>query len=207
MKTLAIFLTICTLFLNACEKVKSRETYYPDKSIKEKWSITTENGNELKNGLYESWYQSGKKQNVFNYVDGKKHGAQKSFYKNGKMKRKEQYMFGILNGKMKKWDKQRNLLNEVIFIDGKKSGKYKSYYPSGNLHKKINYLNDKKNGLQVEYSKNKSLLSAKWFKNGKKMDPPSDSAKIVLKTVKRDTTTAKPKKDQEVDEEEKPVAE
>ena len=81
MKTLVNILILSVFFLSACEKVKTKETYYPDKSIKERWNITNEGGQELKNGLYESWHENGKKKQVFNYVDGKKHGAQKSFYK------------------------------------------------------------------------------------------------------------------------------
>ncbi|MBF0433252.1 MAG: hypothetical protein HQK83_18370 [Fibrobacteria bacterium] len=204
MKAMFVSFIAILFFLSGCEKIKQKETFYSDKKPKEKYTVTKQNGKEIKNGLYEAWFKNGKTKHVFNYLDDVKHGAQKTFYKSGTLQLKEQHLFGKLMGKQQKWDEQGNLISETIFEDGKKSGEELIYFPSGKVNKKINYSSNQKNGIEIIYDEAQSLISAAWYKEGQKIEAPADSAIVVEKIVKEDTTTVKPKQPK-ADEEEKGV--
>ncbi|MFC1584285.1 toxin-antitoxin system YwqK family antitoxin [Fibrobacterota bacterium] len=205
MKAISGIVLICVIFLCSCEKIKEKETYYPNKQLKERWNVTLDAGKEIKNGLYESWHDNGKRKYVSHYLDDQKHGVHKEFYKDGTKKRREIYHFGSLMGKQKRWDKEGNIVSEAVYKDGKKNGKYLQYYKGGKIHKKINFLDDKKFGVQIEYKEDGNLVNASWYKEGKPVAAPADSAAVVEAAVKEDTASVEISKGEQ-DEEEEEVA-
>ena len=188
-KITGIIITISLCLFISCNKITERETSYPNGQLKERWNIEKRSGKEVKTGLYESWHENGKRKEVFQYNEDLQHGVQKSFYSTGKIKRLEHYLFGVLSGKQIKWDKEENILSEVIFRDGKKNGKFLSYHKSGIIFKHLNYANDLKSGIQIEYDNQKNVVNVAWYKEGELQSGPADSAKIMEDIIKIDTTS------------------
>lgn len=72
--------------------MKIIETKYKNGNLKEKFEITlNENGNYIKDGKYEKWYENGIKECEGEYMDGKKFGYWKFWAENGDLKEENEY--------------------------------------------------------------------------------------------------------------------
>jgi antitoxin component YwqK of YwqJK toxin-antitoxin module len=66
-KTLGFF---ALLALVACKVPEQRITYYPNGFLKERYWVYQDEGREVMDGLYTSWYSNGKKEAEILYHDG-----------------------------------------------------------------------------------------------------------------------------------------
>jgi len=180
---ITVLIPIILLFA-ACEKIQTKKTTWPNGNPKEEWEVTQDEfGEDIKNGLYRSWFENGKLQYEIHYLDDKKHGMQKSFFSNGKQELEENYLFGKLNGKKKNWTISGNLELEVDFVDGKQYGKFIRYRESGKIHHEISYENGLKHGAHKIYDVDGNLEQTTWHNQGKIVDVPpgsSDSSSASL---------------------------
>jgi antitoxin component YwqK of YwqJK toxin-antitoxin module len=148
--------------------------------------------NDQKNGLYESFYESGNPKIKCYYVDGilhrehieyydkldcihkylqydngKLHGVIKSYHPNGKPFVEQMYENNKKNGYYKDHDKNGILRTETFFKNNELHGSYKSYTKNGALYTHYFYKNDKPNGEYKKFYKSGKLKIICNFKNGK----------------------------------------
>jgi antitoxin component YwqK of YwqJK toxin-antitoxin module len=115
------------------------------------------------NKIEEAWYEAGllhgpymmmsqdKKEHVFNFVEGKKHGPMVVYHPSK--------------------DGLRIPAIEGYYKDAKKDGEFREYNPSGNLIALTTFKDDKKEGLTALYAENGALLASIQFSNDLKEGP------------------------------------
>ena len=62
--------TAALLILAACKLPEQRQAYYPNGFLKERYWVYREDGREVMNGLYTSWYPNGEREVEILYQDG-----------------------------------------------------------------------------------------------------------------------------------------
>lgn len=67
---LGISLAASLLILSACRLPEQKLAYYPGGCLKERYWVYRENGREVMNGLYTSWYPNGQPEVEILYHDG-----------------------------------------------------------------------------------------------------------------------------------------
>ena len=78
---------------------------------------------EIKDGLYQEFFENKSPKFEISYKNGKKNGKEKFWYENGQIKM------------------------ESDFKDGKEHGYWKQWYENGQIKLKVEYKNGKENGL------------------------------------------------------------
>jgi len=77
-------------------KILYKETYYfPGEK---KYVSGTYNNTQLRNGVWTSWYENGKKNSQQNYIDGVEDGAYNVWHHNGNQWIKGEYKMGVKVG-------------------------------------------------------------------------------------------------------------
>jgi antitoxin component YwqK of YwqJK toxin-antitoxin module len=135
-------LAVALFFLAACQRVESRKEKYPSGKLKAKYEVTSSKEGELKNGVYEEYYENGKMKCIVNYVDDKKHGVYRSYHESGKMEA------------------------EIYFLNGLKSGDYKEWYDNGNKKCFAEYKADQLNGTIRTWENDGAVVAKASFKSG-----------------------------------------
>ena len=93
----------------------------------------------------------------FNFLNGKRHGTQKSWYLcSRKLAYEHNYINGQAHGSFKEWHPNGQLNTECHRLNGERHGLYKRWYPNGQLAYEHNYINGKEHGIQKG-----------WFEDGK----------------------------------------
>jgi len=104
-----------------CERVQTKKEKYPSGRLKARWEVTKSAAGELKNGVYEEWYENKETKLIVNYVDNKEHGIYRSYYKSGQISSEMSFHHGELRGDNQEW-----------YENGQK--KSATYYKKGELH-------------------------------------------------------------------------
>lgn len=121
----------CKEFFIAGEK--SLRTYY-DKNGKEK------------QGCWQGEYDNGQLSVERFYLNGNKHGVQKSWHENGQLSYECNYTYGLKQEVEKFWHENGQLNYEQHYKDGKKHGYYRLYKNNGELDFEWQY----KNGVKFD---------------------------------------------------------
>lgn len=134
------------------------ETKFANGQLKERYEIKTDNqGNEMYNGLYEAWYESGQLK-------------AKGEFKNRLISDNSTGSTGIpLGGRQGKWIlwyENGIKESEGYYKDGKSDGFYTSWYENGNKEVEGNIKEDKWNGLKSTWYENGGKKSECYYKNG-----------------------------------------
>src|SRR5438876_686616 len=111
-----LFITLYCLSLSSFSYSQQTEkTFYDsDKKIKKEIFHTKKNsGKDIKDGLYQIYYQNGKMWQEGNYKNDKLTGEWKTYHPNGKIKQ------------------------ELIYLDGLRQGNSKIYYEDGSLYQEL----------------------------------------------------------------------
>lgn len=108
-------------------------SYYPDKSLKEKFGIL----NGKKHSNFIQWYPDGHFKNVAAYDKGKLHGEKKIWSQ----------------------DSTHILIAHYNYHTGWPHGEQKKWYPTGELFKKMNLNRGKEEGMQQAFRKNGALYA------------------------------------------------
>lgn len=136
-----------------------------------------------KNGIYNSFFDTGEKFEEANYINGVLEGSRTIFHKNGHPEMKETYKEGILidthytyyengqleisapysegqlNGQLTAYYENGKVKEVVTMEGGNENGPFKEYYENGQIHWQGNYLNgDNEYGLLKEFDESGQLL-------------------------------------------------
>lgn len=96
-------------------------------------------------GLFKTYYSSGKVESEITYVDRIRDGAAKFYYENG------------------------NLKQELTYVNGKVEGLVKEYYENGNLKQTYNIQDGRKEGPVSLYKEDGTYLSDIFYEKGKRV--------------------------------------
>ena len=168
--------------------------YFDDKNVKDGKEIY-KNGekniyrNELIGTFY---YPSGKMNETYKMIDGKKVGEDKIYFENGNV-----FRISHPDGKSeiaaaKEYDEKTGKLDaegEIIVVDGKRNGiwtlydaeektighyekniqtgKWQSFYPSGKLKRESTFVNGEREGKRIFYKEDGTLEKTETYKKGK----------------------------------------
>lgn len=94
------------------------------------------NGEELLDGKYIIYYNTGNVNQKFYYENNNRHGSAVAYYKNGNLSLKSNYCMGILNGEWVKYYENGNIKEKGTYFNGEKLGLWEEYYENGKLKSK-----------------------------------------------------------------------
>lgn len=163
-----VVLAIVTVTLLGCDKHEKRETKHDNGQLKEKFSVLeTKDGSFIKDGAYNTWYDSGQPESTGQFEEGKKIGNWKTWYKNGQMKSDVNYTRDTLDGKYIVWYENGQKMEEGTTQKSIKVGEYTSWYENGQMKSKFTFAAGKKEGPQVSWYQNGQKASDYTLVNGK----------------------------------------
>jgi len=105
-------------------------------------------------GLYESWYNNGKRQEKVYYKDNKMHGKNIEWYPNGQIKSKSYYKNNMISGRYKYWHQSGHLAIDSYYVNGNMYGPYTEWYENGKIKECRNYRYGRPYGVVTSYHKN-----------------------------------------------------
>lgn len=100
------------------------------------------------------------------YVDNLKEGLWISYYPDGTKKSEITYKFDYPFGKVKYYYPNGNLQEEGTWLKTKWDGPYKYYYENGKLCYEWNYVKGQREGIQTYYEENGTIKHSGIWKNG-----------------------------------------
>lgn len=119
---------LALLILSGCERIRVRESAYPDGTPKAREGFVIRHGDTLPHGLRTSWYPDGRRESVEAYVDGYLQGYVLRWHPNGRLRSVEHFTDGERDGRAKYWDEDGRL---VGCYDGKARDCLASAFPDG----------------------------------------------------------------------------
>lgn len=90
---------------------------------------------ELFNGISFVNYPSGKLKFETPYLNGKKHGVEKSWFESGKLKAESECINGIGEGRANGWHENGRLAYDWFWKNRKPYGTWKTFYDDGRIKK------------------------------------------------------------------------
>ncbi|MFC1584821.1 toxin-antitoxin system YwqK family antitoxin [Fibrobacterota bacterium] len=126
-------LILTGLFLLACQRIETRKEKYPSGKLKARWEVTVSKEGEVKDGVYEEFYESGQAKSIVNYVDNKEHGVYRSYHENGKMESEIYFLEGLMDGSYKEWYDNGKKKRFAEYKDGQLHGSVKTWDSEGNV--------------------------------------------------------------------------
>jgi antitoxin component YwqK of YwqJK toxin-antitoxin module len=122
--------------------------------------------NFAKEGLYESFYPSGKLYEQSTYHNDTLTGERKLFHENGNLLIVEHHEQGRFEGAYKVYYENGQLELEGMYVDNKMTGPWKRYYPSGQLMEIVEFSDNQENGPFIEYHENGNLKAEGAYLDG-----------------------------------------
>ncbi len=110
-----------------------------------------------KQGLYQSFYPSGKLYEEAMYESDTLNGPRKLYYESGQLEILENYQNGAFVGDYQKWFESGQLQLEGHYDDNKASGEWKRYYDNGQLMEVVLLKDNEERGPFTEYHRNGKL--------------------------------------------------
>jgi antitoxin component YwqK of YwqJK toxin-antitoxin module len=107
------------------------------------------NGN--KEGLWQSFYNSGVKRTAVNYINGNIEGKVLKFHQNGKKHYEGWYENNQINGEITIWFRNGTILEKSSFIEGKRHGLTEYFNVDGSLESIANFNYGRYSGLQKTF--------------------------------------------------------
>ncbi len=157
-----IYLLLISSLL-ACKKSKTT-SYHENGNKYEEYETNEE---DEKNGLYISYYESGKMREKAFYTNNEYNGMRTLYYENGNVEIEEPYdTNGKLNGIYKSYYENGQLYIEKPYINNAINGVLKGYYPSGQLKEEVNIIDNNENGPFTEYHENGQIQWKGTYLNG-----------------------------------------
>lgn len=120
--------------------------------------------NNKKDGLWISYYPSGKEHTIITYISNKPNGAYKIFYENGQLEEEGTWKTNKNTGNFKRFYANGKPHQEFVFnTTGKRNGTQKYYYENGQLMIVGEVNEGKESGEFREYYEDGSLKSVKFY--------------------------------------------
>jgi len=141
---------------------KSKLKYHRNNS---KWTL---DGN-VYSGLVETYYPNKTLKEKFGILKGKKQGVEKHYFPDGHLAKLSHYHQGKLHGEKKVWsaDAAHVILSHLNYHLGKVHGVQKKWYPTGELFKLLHVNMGAEEGLQQAFRKNGDLFANYEARDGK----------------------------------------
>ncbi|HIP37556.1 MAG TPA: hypothetical protein EYG85_11960 [Crocinitomix sp.] len=115
--------------------------YYHDDNKTLKETLPLKNGQI--NGLFKSFYPSGKLKSKIDYRESKREGSHKVYYENGKINYEANMQNEKKNGHAKEWYKNGQLRFDILFENNKANGMVKIYKEDGTIESISEYAQGK----------------------------------------------------------------
>jgi uncharacterized protein len=143
------------------------KTYYDDaeKLIKESYHVSS-SSQEL-NGIYTSYYFSGKIKSKGLYQNNQAVGPWEYFYENGNLKMKGELKENSNFGLWEYFYENGNLSMKGNLFDGMRQMEWTFYYESGSVKSQGKFLDNKKVGIWNYFYEDGSLKAQAFYENGK----------------------------------------
>lgn len=163
---LSVLLLIGTL-LCGCESGPPQNgpylEHFPNGNIK----LEENYRNGKLHGLSTVYFEDGRLQRIYQYVDGLKQGPFKKYYENGQLHLEGNNKNDKLDGEIREYYED-GTPKEVLHVkEGLMEGPYLSYHPNGEIHSTGQFAADKRTGDFKHYYDNKSLLREETYIEGK----------------------------------------
>ncbi len=141
-------------------------TYYDlDSSlIKEEYEVNNLEEFQL-NGVYKSYYYSGKLKSIGKYSNNKPDGLWKYYYENGGIKTKGQLREGITTGHWQYYYENGSMRMEGELKANKREGEWIFYYENGTEKSRGTYENNAKNGIWNYFYEDSNLKAQAFYEN------------------------------------------
>lgn len=124
--------------------------------------------NSKKEGVWKTYFPSGKIKQEITYVHNRPNGYAKIYYEDGKLSEEGIWKGNKWVGNYKFYHKNGQLAYDFKYNNsGKREGEQKYYYENGNKMIEGNWANGKESGVIKEYDEKGKLKVEKTFNNGK----------------------------------------
>jgi antitoxin component YwqK of YwqJK toxin-antitoxin module len=172
----------------AREAAQKRGTQTPADGV---WYVYDKNGNLQKEEHYRTYrldgdvktfYPSGAIKAHTPYVDGQRHGFEKTYYEKGGLQSENTYVKNNLEGASRQYYDNGALKREANYRDGQLDEIVKDYYQDGTLKQIWNYTKGVVNGAQLKYAENGQVQEESNYVNGvlvASKDYTKESASLV----------------------------
>ena len=142
-KIINLFLVfLVTILLMSCDKHEVRTITFLGFKVAEYQVLVDENKNDIKDGYYYEFHESGKVSESGSYIMDKKVGQWQKFYNDG------------------------TLGEESHYVDGKREGLFVDYNKSGKVIIRGNFKGDKRDGVWEYALKNDTAMIRYTYQNG-----------------------------------------
>ena len=123
------------------------ERFRTTQALKERGCVDTDGkGNLRKQGMWESFYESGRKESEASFKDGNRHGPRTSWFENGQKKSEGTYSDGELEGLGTEWDSNGKIRFEAVYLHGNPEGLTTSWMRCNQDGYQAPYQADKQEG-------------------------------------------------------------
>jgi len=122
----------------------------------------------IPDGQVVEYYWTGALKNIFDYVNNRPHGENRTFYPGGRLWVAQHFSNGLLHGPSRTLYRNKTLWEDCTYKEGKLHGNYCSYHENGNPDITAHYKDGKLEGEYKRFSMNGMLYEASVFKEGEK---------------------------------------
>lgn len=165
---------ICCFF--ACEKKRLVEIKNNTGIVIERFQLIKQNGNELKDGYFQKYDESGNLIELSIFKNGKLNGIRK-LYMNSKLQSEEFRLNDQFHGPYKAYFPNGNLQLEANYTNDVMTGDVKVYYVSGQLKEIVRFADSVEDGPFVEFYENGKLKAEGIYKQ---LEGPVEDGELKL---------------------------
>ena len=108
----------------------------------------------IENGLFQSWYDNGQKEEEYTLVNGERDGLYQSWYSNGQKFTECTYVNGWIDGLYQRWHENGDKRVECTYVNEKLEGLYQSWYENGEKWEECTYVDGELEGLYRSWHEN-----------------------------------------------------
>ena len=118
-------------------------------------------------GTRKTFHPNGKASSTTEYVDGRPHGAVRTFSLDGTLTRSGTMRNGKRHGPMTEyWGRTGNAKRIIPYVAGKVTGVVKEYYANGKLKRELSFRDDLMHGIEKQYEVDGKLARTRYWLDG-----------------------------------------
>lgn len=144
-----------------------KELKFPDGSLKERYTYLLDGqGQEVRHGLDEEFYQDGAKKGVRTWKDGRIEGAVVYYHPNGRKSYEAHYVDGRKNGFATVWYMNGQKQWQTTFKAGKTHGRWREWHLDGKKKFEGDYSEGALDGLATWWHENGRMWQERVYRAG-----------------------------------------
>lgn len=125
--------------------------------------------NDLKTGMWSTYYADGRVKSITSYLAGKLNGVQVNFSDRGHVELQAFYKNDLLHGNWTTYKSGSRKIEERVYLLGNLEGINRHYDKSGKLQKEIGFKNGVQHGIYKYYDAKGNITLEYEYENGKKI--------------------------------------